>query len=86
VPATTSGPALAAAVIAAIASVINGAILAWVALRAQSARDQIEQIRRVVEDELKALLDAKTRGLVIGEILKERVREVMREEQLIPRR
>lgn len=75
-----SNPALAPAIIAAASSVVSALLLAWVALRAQSAREQLEAIRRIVEEELHDQLDAKTRGLIISEWIKRALREVLGED------
>jgi hypothetical protein len=85
-----TAPALIPAIIAAVAGLFSAILLAWVALRAQSAREQLAAIQKLgetfadeivdrLEKELHEILEARTRGLVIADIVKRALREVLRE-------
>lgn len=88
--AATTSPTFAAALVGAGGLVGAALIAGWFQLRAQSAQDQLDAIDRITRkytdqiiDELArhldATLDARARGLVIGEILKRALREVLNE-------
>jgi hypothetical protein len=88
--ATATSSALIPAIIAAVAGLFSAVLLAWVALRAQSAKEQLSAIAKLGDDfvdeiverlekELHDILDARTRGLVIADIVRRALREVLRE-------
>lgn len=75
-------PTLIASIIGAVGAVISAVILGYVALRAQSAKAQLQEIRTLLDDaldefeervtaEIRQLLDARTRALVIADALRE---------------
>lgn len=65
--------ALAPAIIAAAAGIVSTALLVWVALRAQSAKQLLEDIRQVVEKEL----DDPGRRAIASDMVKRALREVV---------
>ena len=83
-----SSPTVAAALVGAGALLGAALIAAWVQLRSQSAEDQlaaIDKLTRVYADQIideiakhiDEVLDARTRGIVIGEIVKKGLREIL---------
>lgn len=88
--AAKAATALIPAIIGAIGAMLAAVLSFVAAIRAQSRRqllDDIDDLLRKYADagidelkeELRAILDARTRGLYIGEIVKRGLREVFRE-------
>lgn len=84
----SANPALIPAIIGAVGAVVAAVLLAVVAWRAQSAQEQLAAIDKLVcryvdqaideiKDELREVLDARSRGIIIGEIVKRALREVL---------
>lgn len=68
------------AVIAAAGSVVSALLLAWVAVRAQSARQQLEEIRRIFEDAIEKATSDPARVALVNDRIKRALREVLGED------
>ena len=58
---------------AAVGSIISAFLLGVVALKAQSAKQQLDEIRKIIEDEL----DDPGRAAITRELVKRALREVL---------
>lgn len=87
-----AGTALVPAIIGAVGAVAAAFLSLIAALRAQSRRQMLDAIDELLrkyadeelddfKDELRQILDARTRGLYMAEIFKRAIRDVNREER-----
>ena len=74
--AAAASSALLPAIVAAVGSVVSAVILALVAIRAQSAHEQLGEIRSIVEEEL----DDHGRAALVDERVRKALREVLGED------